>query len=246
VCHSYQLIYDAPVRNRRFYVPIVLVGLVALLALGSAGLGFRQAPSASELVLQSAVAQTIDAPNFVFHTSAYGYSDAELTPRSNTGIWEAPDRLTVVNRVTRRTLTVVGSTIFLPMSHGFVRLQESGVLVDPFGSSSTWLASQILPPIGLLGTAKLVAVTGDAYRFTIPLIRMESDWVAYAPLDPGAFAPPPRGPLAYNTRAEAVVRNGYVVRLTFPDGIQGRKALVAPVTWTLSNFGTAPLVHPPS
>jgi hypothetical protein len=234
------------VRNRRFYAPSVLVGLLALLALGSAVLGFRQAPSTSELVLQSAVGQTIDAPNFVFHTSAYGYSDPELTPRSNTGIWDAPDRLTVANRVTRRTLTVVGSTIYLPMSHGFVRLQESGVSVDPFGGTSKWLASEILPPIGLLSTAKLVGVRGDVYRFSIPLIRMESDWIAYAPLDPGAFAPPPQGPLAYNTRAEAVVRNGYVVRFTFPDGVQGGKSLVAPVTWTLSDFGSAPPVYRPS
>jgi hypothetical protein len=233
------------VRKRRFYAPRVLVGLLALLALGSAVLGFSEAPSTSELVLQSSVEQTVGAANFVFHTSAYGYSDPELTPRTSTGIWEAPDRLTVANRVTRRTLTVVGSTIYLPMSHGFVRLQECGVLVDPFGSNSTWLGSQILPPIGLLSTAKLVAVRGDVYRCTIRVIRMESDWIAYAPLDPGAFAPPRQGPLAYNTRAEAVVRSGYVVRFTFPDGVQGGKSSVAPVTWTLSNFGTAPPVHRP-
>ena len=232
-------------RKRRFYAPRVLVGLLALLALGSAVLGFSQAPSASELVLQNSVGQTVDAPNFVFHTSAYGYSDPELTPRTNTGIWEAPDRLTVTNRVIRRTLTVVGSTIYLPMAHGFVRHQESGILVDPFGSSSMWLASQILPPIGLLSTAKLVAVRGAVYSCTIPVIRMESDWIAYAPLSPGAFAPLPQGSLAYNTRAEAVVRDGYVVSFTFPDGVQGGKFSVAPVTWTLSNFGTAPPVYPP-
>jgi hypothetical protein len=237
---------SVPVRRGRSYLPVVLVGLLVLLALGAAVLGFRQTPSTSELVLQNAVGQTVDAPNFVFHTAAYGYSDPELTLRSNTGIWRAPDHLTVTNRVTHRTVTVIGSTIYLPTAHGFVRLQERGVLADPFGDSSTWLASQVLPPIALLSTARIVAVRGVEYSVTIPVIQMASDWIAYAPLDPGAFAPPPPGPLAYNTRASVLVHDGYVVRFTFPDGVSSAKSLVAPETWTFSSFGSAPSVHPPS
>ena len=237
---------SVPVRRRRSSVPGVLVGFLILLTLGAAVLGLSQAPSTSELVLQNAAGQTVQAPSFVFHTAAYGYSDSELTLRSNTGIWRAPDQLTVTNRVTHRTLTVVGSTIYLPMAHGFVRLRESNVLADPFDDSSTWLASQVLPPIGLLSTAKIVTVRGDEYSVTIPVIQMAPHWIAYAPLDPGAFAPPPPGPLAYNTRARVLVRNGYVVRFTFPDGVNSAKSFVAPETWTFSSFGSAPPVHRPS
>jgi hypothetical protein len=225
------------------YIPFLLVGLVLLAAVGAAFLGQSNAPpSRSETAIQAAATQTMGASSFVFHTAAYGYSDPELTNQTNIGIWQSPNRIEVSNVVLHRTFTFIGTTVYVPARSGYTKLRYNVFGMNPFTEPFSSLTG--LPALGLLSDAKSIALHGNTYEATIPKIRMRSDWIAYAPEAKTSSLPPP-GPMAYNTPVSVVIRNGYVVRLTFPDGITSKKSETSPFSWTLTRFGTGPLVMPP-
>jgi hypothetical protein len=80
---------------------------------------------------------------------------------------------------------------------------------------------------------------GDRYSFVIPHLNIGvSGWVAYAPLSRATT------PLlltdAVNTRANAVIKNGYVASFVFPHGIRPlRGATLHHADWHISNIGNA-------
>jgi hypothetical protein len=63
-------------------------------------------------------------------------------------------------------------------------------------------------------------------------------WVAYAPL---SHAPAPLELTeALNTRADVVIKNGYVTSLDFPDGVRPlRGGSFRDANWHISNIGDA-------
>ena len=213
-------------------IPLLLVGLVFLVAVGAAVLGQSNSPSSSSRTeIQTAAAQTMGASSFVFHTAAYGYSDPELTNRSNVGIWQSPDRLEVSSHFLHRTSTFIGPTAYVPARSGYTKLHYNVFDLSPFTGPFAWVTG--LPALGLLNSAKSIAVHGNTYKATIPEIPMRSAWIAYAP-EGRTPSPPLPAPMAYNTPVSVVVRNGYVVRVTFPDGITSKKSSTPPFSWTLS------------
>jgi hypothetical protein len=224
-------------------MPFLLVGLLFLIAVGAAVLGQSNSPSpSSRTAIQAATAQTMGASSFVFHTAAYGYSDPELTDRTNVGIWRSPDRLEVSSLVLHRTSTFIGPAAYVTAPRGYAKLHYNVFDLNPFTGPFAWVTG--LPALGLLNDAKTTAIYGNTYEATIPEIRMRSAWIAYAP-EGHTPSPRPLGPVAYNTPVRVTLRNGYVVGLTFPNGITSRTSDTPPFSWTFSRFGTAPSVMPP-
>ena len=117
-------------------------------------------------------------------------------------------------------------------------------LGNPFDARYAWVAG--LPPIGLLTNAKIEAVHGGTYICTIPSIPLLPEVIVYAPVSrEGVSGNPPAGSIARDTQARVVVRDGYVVRFALPNGITSGKSYVAPISWTLSDFGSALIVVAP-
>jgi hypothetical protein len=99
-----------------------------------------------------------------------------------------------------------------------------------------------LPPLGLLSSATNVTRHGNVYSFEIPRLKIGvGGWVAYAPLSHAAVALPLA--VAFNTSGRVVIKDGYVVSLSFPHGIQAlhRGALRIVSDWHISQIGTATL-----
>lgn len=69
-----------------------------------------------------------------------------------------------------------------------------------------------LPQLGLLPAARSVARNGDVYSFVVPRLNVGvSGWVASAPLSHATI--PLALTVAFNTRVDVVIKNGYVVSL---------------------------------
>ena len=98
-----------------------------------------------------------------------------------------------------------------------------------------------LPPLGLLSAATSVTHNGDVYSFVVPRLSVGlSGWVAYAPLSHATL--PLALTMALNTRADVVIKDGYVVSLAFPDGIRPlRGEALRFADWRISDIGTATL-----
>jgi hypothetical protein len=82
---------------------------------------------------------------------------------------------------------------------------------------------------------------GDVYSFDIPRLNAgATGWVAYAPLSHATLSL--SFVAAFNTPAEAVIKDGYVVSLVLPHGIHsihGEQVTLA--EWHIADIGTASL-----
>jgi hypothetical protein len=227
-------------------IPVVLVGLLGLLALGAAVVGLLGSPSSDQISLQSAATETAEAPSFNY---TIGEQIESIGPRQRPipleihGIWRAPNEWQVTNLAdsAASTTTITGSTLHVSYRHSpSVVLQfSSSDLTESMTDPSSPVLS--LPPLGLLFTATDIERTGDKYSFVVPLLNIGvSGWIAYAPLSHAAV--PLMLTQALNTRADVVVENGYVTSFDFPDGIRPlRGGAFRNVEWHISNVGDASL-----
>jgi hypothetical protein len=227
----------------RRLLPWCLLGLLALVGVTAAIFGYEDRPT-SESALAASAQRTMAASSFVFHAAAYGYSDPELTSKTTLGVWQSPDRLKISNLELHRTLTFIGSTAYVPARVGYTMLNYNLFAGNPFDGRYAWVAG--LPPIGLLTDVEIQAVHGDTYICTVPSVALPPRVIVYAPVSRrGVTGVTPAGSVARDTQAWVVVRDGYVVRFTFPKGIESGKSYVAPISWTLTEFGSAPTVAAP-
>ena len=225
-------------------IPMALVGLLALVALGAAIIGLLGSPSSAQISLQSAAMRTAEAANFDYTVGSQidpVEANAPTTSVPFHGVWRAPDQWLVTNTGDGATsmTTVEGST--LRVSYGrhpalTFRFSTPGITESMTDPDSPVLS---VPPLGLLFAATDIKRTGDEYSFVIPRLNIGiSGWVAYAPLSRATT------PLlltdAVNTRANAVIKNGYVASLVFPHGIRPlRGAALHFAGWHISNIGNA-------
>ncbi len=229
--------------QKRRCIPFLLLVLVLLFAFGAAVLGQSNSPSSSSRTeIQAAAIQTMGASSFIFNTAAYGYSDPQLTNHTNVGIWQSPNRLEVSSHFLNRTSVFIGARAYVSARNGYTKLHYNVFDLGPFTVPFAWVAG--LLALRLLSNARTIAVHGSTYEATVPDIPMRSAGTAYAPVGQTP-SPPPAAPMAHNTPVDVVIRNGYVVRLTFPDGITNGKSYAAALSWTLTRFGAAPSVVPP-
>jgi hypothetical protein len=226
-------------------IPFAMVGVLALLTLGAALVGVLGSPSPEQISLQTAAEQTAAAPSFSYtlhnqvESSKPGQHSSSVVVH---GVWEAPDQWTVRNTVdgAPSVTTGTGSILRVEDDQGLTitfRLPSSAAesLTDP---NSPVLS---LPPLGLLFAATSVIHSGEVYSFNVPRLSVGvSGWVAYAPLSHATV--PLALTVAFNTRADVVIKNGYVVSLAFPNGIRPLRGEVVRVAdWRISDFGTATL-----
>jgi hypothetical protein len=95
----------------------------------------------------------------------------------------------------------------------------------------------LLPPLGTLYSATHVVRAGDVYEFVVPRLYLASGWVAYAPLSHHILPLPLI--VARDVHADAVLRGGYVVTLTFPQGIHTTHPRLTEVAvWHISDIGS--------
>jgi hypothetical protein len=227
-------------------IPVVLVGLLGLLAISAAVVGLLGSPSSDQISLQSAAAKTAEAQSFSY---TIGEQIESVGPRQRPipleihGIWRAPNQWQVTNLADGggSTTTITGSTLHVSYGHSpslVLQLSSSDLTESMTDPSSPVLS---LPPLGLLFTATNIKRTGDTYSFVIPLLNIGvSGWIAYAPLSHATV--PLMLTQALNTRADVVVENGYVTSFGFPDGIRPlRGGAFRDVEWHISDVGDASL-----
>jgi len=222
-----------------------MVGFLALLALGAAVVGVLGSPSPEQISLQTAAERTAEAPSFSYTLhNQLEFSKPGLHSVSVVihGVWETPDQWTDRNTQdgASSVTTVAGSILRVRDDQGLsitFRLPSSATesLTDP---NSPVLS---LPPLGLLLAATSVTRNGDVYSFVVPRLNVGvSGWVAYAPLSHATVLLALT--VAFNTRADVVIKNGYVVSLAFPYGIRPLRGEALRVAdWRISDIGTATL-----
>lgn len=231
--------------SRRQLIPLAMLGILAFLTLGAALVGVLGSPSPEQISLQTAAEQTAEAPSFSYtllnrlESSKSGLHGVSVVIH---GIWKAPDRWTEKDTLdgASSVTTVAGSILQVKDNEGLTitfRLPSSATesLTDP---NSPVLS---LPPLGLLVAATSVTRNGDVYSFVVPRLNVGvSGWVAYAPLSHATV--PLALTVAFNTRADVVIKSGYVVSLVFPNGIRPLRAEALRVAdWRFSDFGTSTL-----
>jgi hypothetical protein len=231
--------------SRRRLIPYATVGVLALLTFGAALVGVLGSPSPQQISLQNAAERTAEAPSFSYTLDNQleplkpGQHSVSVLVR---GVWQAPDQWRDRNNLdgASSVTTVTGSILHVSDDHGpsmMFQLPSSATesLTDP---NSPVLS---LPPIGLLFAATSVTRNGDLYSFVVPRLNVGvSGWVAYAPLSDATL--PLALTVALNTRADVIVKNGYVVSLVFPNGIRPLRGEALRVAdWHISNIGTAAL-----
>jgi hypothetical protein len=222
---------------------MILVGALALLTFGAAAVGLHGAPTSDQIALQTAVEQTSEAPSFDYSIDTQMESVAPRRPISVQihGIWRAPNQwqTTNVRNAPVSTTTIVGSTLQVSYKGSpslDVRLSLRGLSESMMDPSSPVLS---LPPLGLLLGATSVTRAGAKYSFVVPVLNIGvSGWIAYAPLSHATY--PLDLTQAFNTRGEAIIKNGYVTTVIFPDGIRPlRGAAFHNARWDISNIGSA-------
>jgi hypothetical protein len=221
---------------------VALVVLVAVLALGAAAIGASSSPSAEQISLDNAATRTGEASNFTY---TFGAQIKSVKGRMITfpfsGVWRAPNQWKVTNLAdgATSTTTIAGSTLKVSegTSQPLVFRFASPGLTESMSSPSSPVMS--LPPLGLLSTATEIKHVGDTYSFVIPLLNIDvTGWVAYAPLSHAATSL--ELTQAVNTKADAVIENGYVTSLSFPDGIRPiRGEALHRTEWNISKIGAA-------
>jgi hypothetical protein len=94
------------------------------------------------------------------------------------------------------------------------------------------------------GVATDVTRHGNHYTFVVPKLMIHGVAVEPLPSERGAASSPT---VAVDTPMEVFVKDGEVVSVSFPKGINGaRKHLLDPTMWTLAHFDSAPPVRLPS
>ena len=226
-------------------IPFAMVGVLAILTLGAARVGFLGSPSPEQISLQTAAERTAEAPSFSYTLDNQVESSKPGRPSVSvvvSGIWQAPDQWRDRNALdgASSVTTVTGSILHVNDDRGpsmTIRLPSNATesLTDP---NSPVLS---LPPLGLLFAATSVTRDGDVYSFVVPRLNVGvSGWVAYAPLS--HTTAPLALTVALDTRADVMIKNGYVVSLTFPNGIRPlRGAALRFADWRISDIGTAAL-----
>lgn len=238
------------VRSGRL-IPFVLMGLLAFLALSAAVIGILGSPSSDQLSLETAAERTAEAPSFNY-TITYQIESIRPVGRAIQvrlrGAWRAPNqwRVASVGREPASTTTIEGSILHVSDGNGppLVLQFSSPDLTESMTDPSSPVLS--LPPLGLLLTATDVTRTGDKYSFVVPMMNIGvTGWVAYAPL---SDTPAPLELTeALETRVDAVIKNGYVTFLDFPDGIRPlRGGSFRDANWQISNVGNAAFRNPPN
>jgi hypothetical protein len=227
-------------------IPLVLIGVVVLLTLGAAVVGVLGSPSPEQISLQTAAERTAEAPDFSYTVYNQLKSSEPGVPTVSVrvyGVWRAPDQWQVRNALDGATsvITVSGSILHVQGDHGpslTLRLPSSSATESLTDPNSPVLS---LPPLGLLFAATSVTRNGDMYSFAVPRLNVGvSGWVAYAPLSRTTL--PLALTVALNTRADVVIKNGYVVSLAFPHGIRPlRGGVLRLAVWHISDIGTAML-----
>jgi hypothetical protein len=236
--------YNWEMLARRRMVPFALVGVLVLLTLGVALVGIRDSPSPAQISLQIAAERTAEAPSFRYTLYSQTMSSKfgrALSLGRTYGVWRAPNRWLVRDDHDgiSSLSTVTGSLLHVDNGDGLslnfrIPLSADQPLTDP---NSPLLS---LPPLGMLASATNVTRNGNVYSFEIP--RLETGlggWVAYAPLSRATIALPLA--VALNTPTRVVIKDGYVVSLSFPHGIQilHRGGLRIDSDWHISQIGTA-------
>ena len=228
-------------------IPYLLLFLLAVLTGGAAVAGIlaTMTPAAS---LQAAANRTLNSPGFTFRLAPSDVIKARGSGRTITtstyGVYQAPDRWNVVtiSGSYRTSLTAIGPDVYRVIPYQrLIRLAQPSSISPSYG----WVPILDTPPFDLLNTARNVTKHGDTYSFKVPSIPVPFGWVAYAPLS-GAINYPPPLPSARDTPAVAVVHNGYLASIAFPDGITNGVEHVRPVKWIISDIGAAPAVLVPS
>jgi hypothetical protein len=243
----------------RRIVPYALLGSVTLLAIGAAALGASMggsspaggstgAPGSSGL--QSAVGATEQASSFTFRETAVVPASQEGTSGqvrhvSIGGSYQAPDRWAVGTTLGGNFPRVieVGRTEYFVEPGGRVFVAHTARA--PSLTSSDWLPILNVPPIGVAGDATDVQHHGSTYTFVVPTMELPPSWVAYSPQ--GLVSSDlPRPSVAKDTPVAVVVRDGYIVSLSFPRGFVAGADRLVPSTWSITRFGSAPPVVAPS
>jgi hypothetical protein len=229
---------------RRRMVPFALVGVLALVTLGVALVGIHDSPSPAQISLQIAAEQTADAASFRY--TVYGQTMSSKFGRAVSlgrtyGVWRAPDRWQVRDDHdgTSSLTTVTGSVLHVYNGDGLsLKFKIPSSADEPLTDPNSPILS--LPPLGLLTSATNVTRNGDVYSVEIPRLEIGvGGWVAYAPLSHATIALPLA--VALNTPTRVVIKDGYVVSLSFPHGIQllHHGGLRIDSDWHISQIGTA-------
>lgn len=222
-----------------------MVGILALLAFGAALVGQLGSPSPELISLQAAAERTAEAPSFRYTLdNQLESSKAGRRPVSAVvyGVWQAPDRWRDRNNLAGASsvTTVTGSILQVSDGHGLtIRFRLPSDATESLTDPNSPVLS--LPPLGLLFAATSVTRSGDVYSFVVPRLNVGlGGWVAYAPLSRATV--PLALTMAFDTRADVVIKNGYVVSLAFPNGIRASRGDGLRVAdWRISDVGTATL-----
>jgi hypothetical protein len=227
-------------------IPLVLIGVLVLLTVGAAAVGVIGSPSPAQISLQTAAERTAEAPDFSYTLYNQLKSSEPGLPAISVrvyGVWRAPDQWQVRNSLdgASSVTTVSGSILHVQDHHGpslTFQLPSSSATESLMDPNSPVLS---LPPLGLLFAATSVTRNGDVYSFVVPRLNVGmSGWVAYAPLSHATL--PLALTVALKTRADVVIKNGYVVSLAFPHGIRPlRGGVLRLAEWHISDIGTATL-----
>jgi len=237
----------------RRVLPVGLLAMMSLLTLASALLAIFTGPSLAAVDLQIAEARTSAVSSFNFHladSNPVGIGKVKTYRVSDFGTWQSPDRMKITSTglggAGQSTIVVNGSLVHLPNSSGYHgHIQFRIGQTTPFETNGVPLFG--IPPLGLVTKATDVVQSGDIYTFKVPVADLPYGWVAYAPLSGnGEVAAGVSSPKAYDTTMTAVVRNGVIVTLSFPEGVHGGRVRIGgPEVWTLSRFSSAPTVTLP-
>jgi hypothetical protein len=231
--------------DRRGAIPFALVGALVALALGAAVFSAITGPSADQTALQLAAERTAQASSFTF-TMDTQIKFAEVRQPAFTerghGVWQSPNRWRVTNvhdGIVALT-TGNGSTFHVSGSQGpslTFRLPSS-TSESVFDPNSPVFS---LPPLGLIFSATNVTRHGDVYSFDVPRLNTgATGWVAYAPLSRTTLSL--SFVTALNTRAEVVIKDGYVASLVLPHSIHtSHGGEVTLAEWHIASIGTASL-----
>jgi hypothetical protein len=232
---------------------------MSALGVGAAFLGLFTGPSLASINLQIAQARTVAASSFTFVLSNTSRRSSEFPGMSETtesGTWQAPDHLQAIavdrNGDGSSVIVVDGATFSessrpgthdSSASNNVVKIHfKNAPPLTPYAPNLEPLFG--IPPLGVVSQATNVVCDGNTYIFEAPVVDQSFGWVAYAPLSrstSGVTLETNR--TAHDVLMKAVVKDGDIVSLSYPDGLPGSNG---PVVWTLSHFGSSSLIATPS
>jgi hypothetical protein len=122
------------------------------------------------------------------------------------------------------------------VTHEFV----SPPLTDPFSGGDP--TAFPLPPLGDVAKATDIVRRGDTYTFIVPRTMLDVGWEAYA----GNRILMSQGPVALNTLTRVVIKQGFIVSMSYPRGIHSGRLTERPAPWRRYDFNDAPPVKVPN